>query len=68
MLLSEFFATLGQAMDNYYIHMTAIVSGYSFGIMFNVLLLWATATENKWMVLPWLIYYVLVIFVILCSG
>ena len=55
-------------MDNYYIQMTAIVSVYSFGIMFNVLLLWATATENKWMVLPWLIFYVLVIFVILCSG
>ena len=34
-------------MDNYYIQMAVIVSGYAFGIMSNVLLLWSTATENK---------------------
>ena len=48
--------------------MTVIIGGYSTAIFTNVLLMWATGTGNKWLILPWIVYYILLIFALLCSA
>ena len=63
-----FIESVGRTVDNYYIQMATILICYTITIMTNVSLLWATATENRWLILPWLFVYILVIFGIFCSA
>ena len=62
------FCIIGKTLDNYYIQMAVIIGTYSIGIFTNLVLLWSSGTLNQWLVLPWLLYYMLVIFACLCSG
>lgn len=48
--------------------MTVIIGGYSATIFTNVLLLWATGTMNKWLILPWIVIYSILIFALICSA
>ena len=59
---------IGKTLDNYYIQMAVIIGTYSIGIFTNLVLLWSSGTLNQWLVLPWLLYYMLIIFACLCSG
>ena len=58
----------GEPMDNYFIQMAIIIGSYSMAILVNLLVLWSARSLNQWLIIPWLIFYSVIIFLFICAS
>ena len=58
----------GETLDNYFIQMAIIIGTYSLAIFVNLLVLWSAGSLNQWLIIPWLIFYFLIIFCFICAS